>query len=86
MSGSSLDGLDVAFVVFNEAGGKWSYSMETAECLPYSSSWVEKLRNAIHLNAREYMLLHCDYGHYIGHQVQAFIEKNNLQDPPLNYI
>jgi len=79
MSGSSLDGLDVAFVVFNEAGGKWSYSMETAECLPYSSSWVEKLRNAIHLNAREYMLLHCDYGHYIGHQVQAFIEKNNLQ-------
>ena len=79
MSGSSLDGLDVAFVVFNESGGKWTWEIEHAACLPYSSEWVEKLKNAIHLSARDYLVLHCAYGHYIGQQVDAFIEENGLQ-------
>lgn len=78
MSGSSLDGLDLAFVVFNETGGKWTFDIETAECLPYPAGWVEKLKNAVNLNAREYLLLHADYGHYIGRQVNDFIDRNRL--------
>lgn len=78
MSGSSLDGLDLAFVVFNETGGKWSYEIEAADCLPYPEAWVEKLQNAITLNAKDYLILHCAYGHYIGQQVSTFIEKFNL--------
>ncbi|HUR65838.1 MAG TPA: anhydro-N-acetylmuramic acid kinase [Chitinophagaceae bacterium] len=79
MSGSSLDGLDVAFVEFHEQAGKWSYEIPVADCYGYSPEWVERLKNAIHLSARDYQVLHTDYGHYIGQQVNQFMEKNNLQ-------
>ena len=79
MSGSSLDGLDIAFVEFHENGGKWTYEILEADCYPYSAEWVDKLTRAIHLSARDYQLLHAEYGHYTGQQVNKFIEKCQLQ-------
>jgi anhydro-N-acetylmuramic acid kinase len=79
MSGSSLDGLDIAFVVFNETGRKWAFAIEAAECFAYPAEWVEKLKNSVNLHAKDYLLLHAEYGHYIGRQVNAFIEKYGLQ-------
>ena len=78
MSGSSLDGLDIAFVEFDENRGNWSYQTEAAECISYTPEWKEKLRNATSLNAYEYLLLDTSYGRYLGEQVNAFIEKHNL--------
>lgn len=79
MSGSSLDGLDIAFVRFHEQAGKWEYEIVEADCYPYSAEWVEKLRSAIDLPAREYQLLHTAYGHYTGQEVNRFIEAYGLQ-------
>jgi anhydro-N-acetylmuramic acid kinase len=78
MSGSSLDGLDIAFVEFQEQGGKWSYEIVQADCYAYTPGWTEKLKNAINLSARDYLLLHTAYGHYLGEQVNKFIEVNQL--------
>ncbi|MBC7947169.1 MAG: anhydro-N-acetylmuramic acid kinase [Chitinophagaceae bacterium] len=79
MSGSSLDGLDIAFVEFQENGGKWQYEILHADCYAYPDEWIKKLTDAIHLNALDYQLLHAEYGHYLGEQVNRFIEKNELQ-------
>jgi anhydro-N-acetylmuramic acid kinase len=79
MSGSSLDGLDIAFVEFHESAGNWQYEIKAADCYPYSAAWVKKLKGAIHLNALDYHLLHTEYGHYIGSQVNEFIASHNLQ-------
>lgn len=79
MSGSSLDGLDLAFAELEETGGKWTYDIAAAACLPYTPEWKEKLSGAIHLNACDYLLLHSEYGHYIGKQVNAFIDGYGLQ-------
>lgn len=79
MSGSSLDGLDIAFVEFHESSGTWQYEIKAAACYPYSEEWVKKLRGAIQLNALDYQLLHTEYGHYIGSQVNAFIVHHKLQ-------
>jgi anhydro-N-acetylmuramic acid kinase len=79
MSGSSLDGLDIAFAEFHENAGHWTYSIKAADCLPYSEVWSNRLKQAIHLPALEYQLLHTDYGHYIGQQVNDFITKYQLQ-------
>jgi anhydro-N-acetylmuramic acid kinase len=57
MSGSSLDGLDIAFVQFDEQSGKWTFEILEAECMAYTQEWIDKLKNAVHLSAREYMLL-----------------------------
>ncbi len=78
MSGSSLDGLDIAFVEFQEQGGKWTYEIKAADCLPYEDGWAERLKNAIHLSALDYQLLHTDYGHYLGKKVNEFIDANRL--------
>lgn len=79
MSGSSLDGLDIAFAEFHENGGKWSYEILKADCYPYTEEWMARLKNAITLPALDYQLLHTDYGHYLGQQVNKFIEENELQ-------
>lgn len=78
MSGSSLDGLDIAFVELTEVRGVWTYAIQAAECIPYSDKWKEDLRTAVNMNARDYMLLHTAYGHYIGEEVKSFIGRNNL--------
>lgn len=78
MSGSSLDGLDIAFIELEESSGKWTFEIVHAECAAYSGDWSKKLKDAIHLSAREYMLLHGEYGHYIGKQINEFIGKYDL--------
>ena len=79
MSGSSLDGLDIVFTEIHENGGKWSYEIVHADCYTYTEEWISRLRNAISLNALDYQLLHVEYGHYLGQQVNRFIDKNELQ-------
>ncbi len=78
MSGSSLDGLDIVFTELEESGGRWSYEIKAAGCFAYNDEWLQKLNNAIHLNAYNYLLLHSAYGKYTGEKVNQFIEGNGL--------
>lgn len=79
MSGSSLDGLDILYAQFHEQGGHWSYTLEKAACYPYAAEWEQRLRSARTLSAADYCQLHIDYGHFLGQQVNRFIEENQLQ-------
>ena len=79
MSGSSLDGLDIAFVTFTETGGKWEFEILAADCIAFDNKLAQKLQTATTLSALEYQLLHVSFGHYIGQQINAFIEKYELQ-------
>ncbi|RYZ21420.1 MAG: anhydro-N-acetylmuramic acid kinase [Chitinophagaceae bacterium] len=78
MSGSSLDGLDIVFAEFHENAGHWSWEIKAADCYPYTPEWTERLRGATELNARDYLLLHAAYGHYLGAAVARFIEEQGL--------
>lgn len=78
MSGSSLDGLDICFVEFNETAGKWSYEIKCAACIEYGNDWTQKLKDAVNLPAQEYQLLHADYGHHLGKMVNEFIDEFQL--------
>ncbi len=79
MSGSSLDGLDIAYVHFHETAGRWSFEIHAAECAGYSPDLTRQLGQATALNASAYLLLHAAYGHYLGEQVNAFIKKYDLE-------
>ncbi|MGG5208294.1 anhydro-N-acetylmuramic acid kinase [Chryseobacterium sp. MIQD13] len=79
MSGTSLDGLDICFAVF-EKKDNWSFQILKAETLPYHQNWEEKLRNSIHLSSEELLELHSEYGFYLGQKVKEFIEKNSLEN------
>lgn len=78
MSGSSLDGLDIAYVHLHSGGGKWGYTLVDAETLPYTQEWGARLESAHPLSAREYLLLHHEFGCYIGEQVNRFIGARGL--------
>ncbi len=78
MSGSSLDGLDICFAELEESGGQWTYVIKAADCQPYSHQWKTNLANADQLSARDYLRLHTAYGHFLGEQVNRFVEQNNL--------
>ncbi len=79
MSGSSLDGLDIVFTEIHANGGKWSYEIIHAGCYTYPDDWIHRLKNAVNLSAIDYQLLHTEYGHYLGQQVNRFIEEHRLQ-------
>ncbi|RYZ50205.1 MAG: anhydro-N-acetylmuramic acid kinase [Sphingobacteriales bacterium] len=79
MSGSSLDGLDIVFAELHANGGKWTYEIVKADCYPYSEDWTKRLSGATSLTAKDYLLLHTEYGAYLGTQVLRFIEENGLQ-------
>jgi anhydro-N-acetylmuramic acid kinase len=78
MSGSSLDGLDIAFVEFTEQSGKWQYEIKASACVPYDDEWMEKLRTASQASAYTYLGLHSAYGHYLGKTVNQFIASKGL--------
>jgi anhydro-N-acetylmuramic acid kinase len=78
MSGSSLDGLDIAYVNLHETGGKWNYEIIAAVCYTYSAELKKELLHATQLSALDYQLLHTGYGQHIGEQVNQFIEAHGL--------
>lgn len=78
MSGSSLDGLDIVFTELTESAGKWSFEIPATHCYPYSPEWRERLQSATELRARNYQLLHAEYGHFLGQSVNRFVEENGL--------
>jgi anhydro-N-acetylmuramic acid kinase len=78
MSGSSLDGLDLVFAEFQANGSKWNYEIIEADCYPYPDKWAQNLSAATSLQALDYQLLHTRYGHYLGEQVNRFMDEKNL--------
>jgi anhydro-N-acetylmuramic acid kinase len=78
MSGSSLDGLDLVFTEITENGGAWGFEIVAAACYAYEPELQQRLQQATTLDALAYQLLHTEYGHYIGRQVNRFIDENGL--------
>ena len=75
MSGTSLDGLDMALCEFDYVFGKYSYKIITAKTIEYSALWKKSLAEAKDLSAIEYFALHSSYGTYLGEEVNSFLKK-----------
>ncbi len=79
MSGTSLDGLDLALCQFEEHNSKISFKLLASETIKYDSNWKEKLSNVFNASALKYFELNSLYGTFIAEKVNAFLEKNNLK-------
>ena len=78
MSGTSLDGLDLAAAEFIYTDNGWRFSLIAAETLPYSTHWVNYLKTSPALPGEKLMELHCRYGRYTGRHIAEFIKKHRL--------
>lgn len=77
MSGTSLDGLDIAFCEFRKVDKKWEYKIKEADTMEYDSYWKNELSNANNLSAESFLILNNFYGEYLGGQINDFIKKVN---------
>jgi len=73
MSGTSLDGIDLALCRFSDSGNKWAYEIIDTITIAYPPGWTEKLKGAPHLKAEEFLMLHNEYGCYIGQLINKFL-------------
>lgn len=78
MSGSSLDGLDIAFCEFSEENNQWTYKIIATDVVPFTADWIEKLKTLPTASGVMLWEAHAQLGAYFGKQVKAFIEKNAL--------
>lgn len=81
MSGTSLDGVDLAYCQFKLAGNNWNYEIIRAETLAYPSLWKKELTMATTLSARALISLHSGYGTYLGNLIHDFHRRHDLAKP-----
>ncbi len=79
MSGTSLDGLDLAYCSFSRKDTSWNFSIEETKEVKYSRQLKERLKNAILLTDKEHTLLHHEYGSWLGEQAKLFLTEANLK-------
>ncbi len=69
MSGTSLDGLDIACCDFSDSE---HYRLLAAETYPYPDEWRERLASLHRASAFEYALADVELGHYFGKKTEEF--------------
>ncbi|WP_339628998.1 anhydro-N-acetylmuramic acid kinase [uncultured Maribacter sp.] len=78
MSGTSLDGLDLAYCHIWEKNRTWEFDIKTTKSVSYDTEMLNTLKDAIGLSAEKLIELHNTYGTWLGEQTLQFIEENNL--------
>lgn len=79
MSGTSLDGLDLAYCHIWEKNSTWEFDIKKTKSVSYSSENLNSLKDAIDLSAEKLIELHNRYGTWLGEQALAFINDNELE-------
>ncbi len=75
MSGTSLDGLDIAHChIWQEETG-WKFEIKETKSISYSVEMQDKLKNSIFLPADELLIFHNSYGTWLGEQTRLFIDE-----------
>jgi anhydro-N-acetylmuramic acid kinase len=79
MSGTSLDGVDLAYVKFDYED-KWSFVLLEAETVSYSEYWLKILKKAIGFSKLELEQLNYNYTALLAQIITDFISKYKLQN------
>lgn len=77
MSGTSGDGLDIAYCHF-EYQNQWSFEIVEALTVPFPSELGRQLSGCHLLSANELALLDVGFGQWMGFQVKAFCEEREI--------
>ena len=73
MSGTSLDGLDIACCQFTVSGKKWSYKILSAATVKYNGQWKKRLGEAHKINGEGLTRLDAEFGAFMAAQANQFM-------------
>lgn len=79
MSGTSLDGMDLAYVEFYRKKGNWSFTLGPYQSKAYSKKWKNRLSNLMDSSASDFVKSHVEFGHLIGKKIHEFIAEHQLK-------
>lgn len=79
MTGTSMDGIDLACCDFIQEGDGFRFELVKAESVPMDPQWAARLQNVFGQSAEVYAKTDVYFAHYLGKNIQAFIEKYDLR-------
>ena len=77
MSGTSLDGIDLAICTFTK-NQQWEYKIEKSYNLKYPIYWKSKLENTHNKKKAEIEQTDIQFGQYIGQIINVFLNKKEV--------
>ena len=79
MSGSSLDGLDIAYCEFFLQKGEWDFEIIEAQTFAYNEDWLIKLKDLPQAKAEEIIKADIEFGKLTASFVNKFLEQHKLK-------
>ena len=80
MSGTSLDGIDLARIHFTVTDGKWTFKICESETIPYPTTWLNKLKIAVDFSNPELDELNEDYTEFLATTIKSFKDKYKIMN------
>ena len=80
MSGTSLDGVDLAHIQFEVKDQKWTFEIIESETIPYNSSWINHLKSAVDYSKEQLEKLNQDYTQLLASIISDFIKKHEIEN------
>jgi anhydro-N-acetylmuramic acid kinase len=78
MSGTSLDGVDIAQILLRFNNEEWSYVIEDAFTVPYSDQWVNRLKAAVGFNDIQLYDLDKEYTLLLAEYINSYIKSRQI--------
>lgn len=79
MSGTSLDGLDIAHVLFTKNGESWDYELYRSASIDYSRERKHQLATLVDASGEELIASHNEFGRWLGLEVRNFLEAEDVE-------
>jgi anhydro-N-acetylmuramic acid kinase len=86
MSGTSLDGLDIAHVIFNFKDEIIDFELLNYQTISFESSLLTKLQNATTFSVPQILMLDKELGSFYAEKVNEFIENFKIDKSQINAI
>ena len=86
MSGTSLDGIDIALIDFVKSKEGWGFNIVLAETLAYSKEWKDKLAQASHLSKEEITHLDVAYTDELAAVILSFLSRHSISLSSLDAV
>ncbi|MDT0559402.1 anhydro-N-acetylmuramic acid kinase [Ichthyenterobacterium sp. W332] len=79
MSGTSLDGIDLAYITFTIINDKWHFKIHNTETISYSDYWFNKLSKLTNISDNELIKIDESYTELLANAIQNFIDINVIE-------
>ena len=78
MSGTSMDGVDLAYCLFEKVNEGWDFGISHAKTYEYPDEWGKILQELPYMSTQELAETDMKYGHYLGKLINQFTDQYSL--------